>query len=420
MDSPEARSTGRLLVVDDSELNRDMLSRRLARLGHRVDVAAGGAEALEMIERSAGAFDAVVLDVMMPDIDGLSVLRRLREKYSPTDLPVIMATAKDSSDDIVGALAAGANDYVTKPLQFAVASARIATQISLKRSVDRIVKLEENLQHQNEELSEINEKMKHDLHLAAQVQQAMLPHAMPTCRSAKFSWKYLPCDELAGDILNVFQLDDRHVAFYLLDVSGHGVAASLLSCTLSKLLSPTAGPSLVQTLDPQTGCLRPTSPAAVAAELNTRFPMAANAGQYFTLLYGVLDTATGQLQYVSAAHPGILLAPAACPPKVLIEPGWGVGWLEDATWENATLQLQPGDRFFICSDGVSEAKGPGGELFQNERILNAICAARSACLEENVEMVLNQAGQWTPRFTDDVSIIAVEYVGTEETNDVQI
>jgi len=105
---------------------------------------------------------------------------------------------------------------------------------------------------------------------------------------------------------------------------------------------------------------------------------------------------------------------------VLIEPGWGVGWLEDATWENATLQLQPGDRFFICSDGVSEAKGPGGELFQNERILNAICAARSACLEENVEMVLNQAGQWTPRFTDDVSIIAVEYVGTEETNDVQI
>lgn len=403
---------GRLLVVDDNELNRDMLSRRLSRLGHRVETAAGGVEALAMLDGTAHAFDVILLDIMMPDVDGLAVLRRLRETHSPTALPVIMATAKDTTDDIVAALQLGANDYVTKPLQFAIVAARIATQIALKRSVDRIVALEENLHRQNEALSDINDKMKRDLNLAASVQQAMLPHATPVCDSAKFSWKYLPCDELAGDILNVFSLDESHVAFYLIDVSGHGVAASLLSCTLSKMLMPAGGPSIVQHVDPDTGALRPTMPAGVAAELNTRFPMAANAGQYFTLLYGVLNTETGTLNYVSAAHPGALLAPAGSEANVKLTPGWGIGWIEEATWDNVTLQLEPGDRFYLCSDGVSEAKAAGGEQFQNGRILSAIGATRGGTLESSVEAILNQAAQWTPRFEDDVSIVAVEFIGS--------
>jgi phosphoserine phosphatase RsbU/P len=411
MDGSASNNAGRLLVVDDNEMNRDMLSRRLGRLGHNVEMAGGGEEALAMIAAAEKPYDVILLDIMMPDIDGLSVLKRLRETHSPTALPVIMATAKDSTDDIVEALQLGANDYVTKPLQFSIVAARIATQISLKRSVDRILDLEDDLQHQNEELSEINDRMKRDLLLAAGVQQAMLPHTTPKCDSAKFSWKYLPCDELAGDILNVFQLDAKHVAFYLIDVSGHGVAASLLSCTLSKMLTPAQGPSLVQTLDPATGLLTPTSPALVAAELNTRFPMSANAGQYFTLLYGVLDTETGLLRYVSAAHPGVLIAAKGADPEVCVNPGWGVGWIEDAAWEDSTLQMRAGDRLFLCSDGVSEAKGPGGEQFQNDRILKAICATRETALDDNVEAVLNTAAQWTPKFTDDVSIIAVEFTG---------
>ena len=126
MEHTDAAVTGRLLVVDDNELNRDMLSRRLSRLGHDVACAAGGAEALELIDHTERPFDIVLLDVMMPDIDGLSVLRHIREKYSTTALPVIMATAKDSTEDIVSALQIGANDYVTKPLQFAVVAARIS------------------------------------------------------------------------------------------------------------------------------------------------------------------------------------------------------------------------------------------------------------------------------------------------------
>lgn len=122
---------GRLLVVDDNEMNRDMLSRRLKRAGHTVKVAVDGRQALEMIEQEP--FDLILLDIMMPEISGLAVLKTLRQKHSVAELPIIMVTAKDQSEDIVEALNLGANDYVTKPIDFPVVKARVQTQLSLKR-----------------------------------------------------------------------------------------------------------------------------------------------------------------------------------------------------------------------------------------------------------------------------------------------
>ncbi len=138
---------GSLLVVDDNPMNRDMLARRLARRGYTVAVAADGQEALTMIE--AQQFDLVLLDIMMPGISGLDVLKSLRQRYSVTDLPVIMATAKDQSEDIVAALQLGANDYVTKPLDFPVVLARTQTQLSLKRAMQEIQRLATQLELHN-------------------------------------------------------------------------------------------------------------------------------------------------------------------------------------------------------------------------------------------------------------------------------
>jgi class 3 adenylate cyclase len=138
---------GSLLVVDDNEMNRDMLSRRLERQGYAVGVAADGHQALEMI--GARQFDVVLLDIMMPGISGLEVLKTLRERFSVADLPIIMATAKDESRDIVAALNLGANDYVTKPLDFPVVLARVQTQLSLKRAREEIQRLAEQLELRN-------------------------------------------------------------------------------------------------------------------------------------------------------------------------------------------------------------------------------------------------------------------------------
>lgn len=137
----------RLLVVDDNELNRDMLSRRLGSRGFTVEVAEDGERALAMVERQE--FDLVLLDVMMPGLSGIEVLERLRARWPESDLPVIMATARDTTEDVVEALRLGANDYVTKPLDFPVVLARVETQLTLKRQKQEIRRLAEDLELRN-------------------------------------------------------------------------------------------------------------------------------------------------------------------------------------------------------------------------------------------------------------------------------
>jgi class 3 adenylate cyclase/CheY-like chemotaxis protein len=136
-----------LLVVDDNELNRDMLSRRLGSRGFRVSVAEDGESALAMIEKQE--FALVLLDVMMPGLTGIDVLKRLRERFSESDLPVVMATARDATEDVVEALHLGANDYVTKPLDFAVVLARIESQLTLRRQKQEIEHLARDLELRN-------------------------------------------------------------------------------------------------------------------------------------------------------------------------------------------------------------------------------------------------------------------------------
>ena len=147
-------SQGSLLVVDDDAMNRDMLSRRLARHGYTVAVAEDGEQALKMIEGQK--FDLVLLDIMMPGVSGLQVLEILRQRYPMADLPVIMATAKDESSDIVEALKRGANDYVTKPLDFPVVLARTESQLALKRAREEIQRLAARLEDQAAQLADWN------------------------------------------------------------------------------------------------------------------------------------------------------------------------------------------------------------------------------------------------------------------------
>jgi adenylate cyclase len=144
---PLDRSAVRLLVVDDNELNRDMLSRRLRMHGFQVEVSANGAAALRRLDEQR--FDLVLLDVMMPEVTGLDVLRQVRQRWTESDLPVIMATARDTTEDVVEALGMGANDYVTKPLDFPVVLARVEAQLTLKHQKEEIRRLADDLERRN-------------------------------------------------------------------------------------------------------------------------------------------------------------------------------------------------------------------------------------------------------------------------------
>ena len=208
------------------------------------------------------------------------------------------------------------------------------------------------------------ERIHQDLQVAAQVQRALLPATLPEIPGIRFAWEYRPCTELAGDGLNVFWLDESHVGLYLLDVSGHGVAAALLSVTLARLLSPLLNQStLLHVPQSDQKHYRLMPPAEVAHQLNRWFLANPAGEQYFTMVYGVFDVATRCLRFVSAGHPGLLHAPADGEPAILRVPGSPIGCIEDAEYEETALTLNPGDRLFLYSDGVIESFNPAGEAF---------------------------------------------------------
>jgi phosphoserine phosphatase RsbU/P len=395
---------GRLLIVDDDEIIRTMLARYLRMKGHSVCEAADGETGLAVLARDS--FDLVVLDSVMPGQSGLEVLTVIRTTHSPTDLPVIMATARGESSAVVEALQTGASDYLIKPFDFSVALARVETQLSLKRSVDRIAGLEQSLARRHAELAEANRLMKGDLEAAARVQRALLPVWPLDIPGVRFAWHYQPCDELAGDLLNVVPLGDRHVALYVLDVVGHGVKASLMAVMVSSVIAQMlARPGHGQGAGP------PVSPGHIVAALNQAFPWDERMGQFCTLLFGILDLVTGKFDFVSAAHPGPIHLPRAGRGRVLGAKGLPVG-LGVGSYHVHSLSLEAGDRVYLYSDGLCDAKDENGDRLGKEGLLRAIEQERALPLEDGVAALMQRFEQWcgSVRPDDDVSLLAFEFV----------
>jgi sigma-B regulation protein RsbU (phosphoserine phosphatase) len=216
---------------------------------------------------------------------------------------------------------------------------------------------------------------------------------------------------LAGDTLNFFRLDERHVALYVLDVSGHGVAASLLAVTLSHLLSPRrdSGSVIFRENEPGAGVIRP---AEVARLLSRRFRLEPASDQYFTIAYGVLALETGQLSYVCAGHPGPVFLPAGQAPRQLECPGLPIG-VGDAAYQEHELHLNAGDRVYFFSDGFLEARNSDREPFGKSRLKDVIASYRRMPLQEGVGRMWGEVEEWGGHapLQDDVSLLAVEFIG---------
>jgi phosphoserine phosphatase RsbU/P len=391
-----ATEEGLLLVADDNEMNRDMLARRLSRRGFTVVTAVDGQEALDKIAEQS--FDIIVLDIMMPRIDGMEVLGRVRETTPAADLPIIMATAKSESLDVVRALELGANDYVTKPLDFQVVLARVQTQLSLKRA--------------RQELKSAHARMKADLEAAARVQQALLPVNLPDIPGATCAWRYRACDELAGDAMNIFLVDDRHLCLYVLDVCGHGVPASLLSVSVTRSLTMHADRSSLVRVPCEDGAgFSVTGPAEVARRLSVIYPMTAGSPNlYFTLCYGILDVQTSRFRFVSAGHPGPVLVRRDGTASSIIVPALPIGIWQNAEYEETTIDLLPGDRLYLYSDGLTEVTNPSGEEFGENRMRAVVTQKRELSLDESLDALIGSITSWhgSDRFSDDLSIVALE------------
>jgi phosphoserine phosphatase RsbU/P len=220
----------------------------------------------------------------------------------------------------------------------------------------------------------------------------------------------MPCDELAGDALNVIALGEGKVGFYVLDVSGHGVAAALLSVAMSRLLSSPSDPSSILVRAGASGAtVEITPPANVADRLNQLFPFDTATEQFATMVYGVLDTATGEFRYVSAGHPGPIHIPLDAEPEMLASEGYPIGVADDA-YEERSVHLKAGERLYLYSDGVTEAMDPAGRQFGDAHLLGRVGQVRSEPLREGIATLLREISQWHggENARDDISIVGAE------------
>ncbi|MBC7966255.1 MAG: SpoIIE family protein phosphatase [Fuerstia sp.] len=390
-----------ILAVDDTPANLQVLAGMLKERGYKVRPVPSGKLALLAAQRDPP--DLILLDINMPEMNGYELCEKLKVDDKLKGIPVIFISALTEQLDKVKAFATGGVDYITKPFQMEELHARVETHLKLRR-------LQIELEESNALLARANDRMSHDLKAAARIQKTLLPREIPRLPGTNFAWIYRPCDELAGDGLNIVALGDGKVGLYVLDVSGHGVAAALLSVTLSRLLSPPSEPSsiLVQNGD-TVNQFEITPPAEVAARLNRLFPFDSATGQFTTLIYGILNTATREFRYVSAGHPGPVHLPLGADPIVLESQGSPIGITDDA-YEERSVSLGAGDRLYIYSDGIPEAMNSAGKLFGTDRLLEEIGKIRSQQLEEGVITLLDQITRWheSERPQDDISLLTVE------------
>lgn len=246
----------------------------------------------------------------------------------------------------------------------------------------------------------------HDLKLAARVQQALLPPASLQVGGLRIARVMRPCTDLAGDAVGVVGLPHGQVGLYMLDVSGHGVGAALLSFTLNHMLSPNAEGALL--IEETGGGLGVVAPSRVAERLNRQFPMD-RTRQYFTLVYGVFEPLDGRFTYVMAGHPAPILLPRAGSAAPLQGRGLPIGMIEHATFDDEAVMLNLGDRLYFYTDGVIEALNASEQEFGYARLMAEVERLRDEPLERGLEAVADIVTGWSDgQLADDASLLAIE------------
>jgi phosphoserine phosphatase RsbU/P len=396
----------RMLIAEDERITRTMLERQLRSWGHEVTAAEDGEQAWQAFE--AGAFDIVLTDWEMPTLSGVELVKRIRASARPLYTYVIILTSRSDKADVVEGIEAGADDYVSKPFD------REELRVRLTAG-DRVVRLERTLHQQNADLRDANERIRHGLRAAARVQHSMLPAKNVVTPRVAAAWKYVPTDELAGDAIGLHLIDERYLIAYVVDVSGHGVPAALLSVSVVHAMDPThADVSVLRDLDASDGGLGSVRrPAQVAAELNRRFRAGENGGLYLTMILCVLDITTGQLHLTAAGHPAPLILRGGDLVSLPPTGGFPIAMLDVAHYDEHCIQLQPSDRVCLFSDGVPDQTGQDGDPFGADRLREALVRRQAVPADHVVADVVAELTAWAGpgSFEDDVSLVVIDWAG---------
>jgi sigma-B regulation protein RsbU (phosphoserine phosphatase) len=320
-----------ILVVDDDAVSRKILSRLLTSAGYRCSQCEDGAKALEMIRTRQPKL--LLLDFDMPGLNGAEVLRRLRSDNDPAiaQIPAIMLTGHGSEASEVSCLQAGADDFVTKPINAAVLQARIETQLRL-RSMRR------QLERQNNELEEWRSNLERDLAAARLTQQSLIPHKPPKLPGWQVATCYRPVIQVGGDIYGWLPMKKGRILFWIADGTGHGAAAALLT-TLAKLLF-------------HHGSVEHNTPATIMEAVNHDFRSIFGARSFMTAMCVAVDPESGGASVVGAGHPPLLLVRQNSPTESIVSIAPPLGLLEHPKFTETRIELESGDAFLLYTDGL--------------------------------------------------------------------
>jgi serine phosphatase RsbU (regulator of sigma subunit) len=377
----------KILIVDDEPFNVDYLEQELEELHYDTIAAANGREALDRVQRESP--DLILLDVMMPVMDGFEVLARLKAEAATRDIPVIVISANSDLQSMVRGIQLGAEDYLPKPFEPTLLHARIASGLEKKhlRDLQRLYL----------------KSLEREMEIGREIQKGFLPRRLPRADGWEIASYFKAAHEVAGDFYDAFSLDaGQRICLVIADVCDKGVGAALFMTLFRSLLRFTL--EATDVFGERSVVARLNQAAVLTNDYiaNTH----GDTGMFATVFFGLLDPLTGTLAYINAGHECPLVIRASeC--IALKRTGPALGVIPDVDFGVREVQLQEGDLLFAFTDGAPDALDPAGERFGRERLLSLLQPDPTAeALLADIQARLEEYAAGTEQF-DDITLLAV-------------
>lgn len=377
----------KILIVDDEPFNVDYLEQELEDLNYATASAINGQQALDLVRSECP--DLILLDIMMPVMDGFEVLTRLKADAAARDIPVIVISANSDLEHVVKGIQLGAEEYLPKPFEPTLLRARISSSLEKKhlRDLQRLYL----------------KSLERELEIGREIQKGFLPRSLPRLDGWEIASYFRSAREVAGDFYDAFTLDTgQKLCLVIADVCDKGVGAALFMTLFRSLLRFTMSASDVF------GERLVAERLEQAATLTNNYiaDTHGDTGMFATVFFGVLDPRTGSLAYINAGHESpIVIGARGC--ISLNRTGPALGAIPDVNFSVREIQLEAGELFFAFTDGASDALNPAGERFGRDRLLSLLHADASAeTLLAEIHARLDDYAADTEQF-DDITLLAV-------------
>ena len=373
-----------ILIVDDTPLNIGVISGAL-KDSYKTKVATNGEKALALASAEEKP-DLILLDIMMPGMDGYEVCSRLKSDPATREIPVIFLTGQTAAEDETRGFEVGAVDYVHKPFSPAVVKARVRSHIFLREARAQLAS----------QLLALN----NELEMARQIQLSILPHSIPKLPGLEIAARFLPMTSVAGDFYDFIEIDEKHIGILIADVSGHGLPSALIASMLQVALTAQAGHA--------------SEPAKVLLGLNHAL-CGKFTDNFVTAAYVYVDLEKSLMRYAGAGHPPVLQwRNSTGKTAKLLENGLVLGMVEEATYDALEFPLEPGDRYVLYTDGVLEATNSAQEQFGADRFMRFIENHKHLAADQFSETFLTELSRWSNQTAeqgqqDDITLLVIDF-----------